>query len=75
MVRSAIRDAIVKLECHRITSAWNYLLKVRVGTTCDLERFPTDTIKAVDGVERTETLITLSSAKETWTVSPETPPF
>jgi Lrp/AsnC family leucine-responsive transcriptional regulator len=56
------------LECHHITGAWNYLLKVRVGTTRDLERFLTDTIKAVDGVERTETLITLSSAKETWNV-------
>jgi DNA-binding Lrp family transcriptional regulator len=57
------------LECHHITGAWNYLLKVRVGTTRDLERFLTETIKAVDGVERTETLITLSSAKETWQVS------
>ena len=37
------------LECHHITGAWNYLLKVRVGTTRDLERFLTDTIKAVDG--------------------------
>jgi Lrp/AsnC family leucine-responsive transcriptional regulator len=57
------------LECHHITGAWNYLLKVRVGTTRDLERFLSDTIKAVDGVERTETLITLSSTKETWKVS------
>lgn len=57
------------LECHHITGAWNYLLKVRVGTTRDLERFLSETIKAVDGVERTETLITLSSAKETWKVS------
>ena len=57
------------LECHHITGAWNYLLKVRVGTTRDLERFLSETVKAVDGVERTETLITLSSAKETWKVS------
>ena len=57
------------LECHHITGAWNYLLKVRVGTTRDLERFLTETIKAVDGVERTETLIALSSAKETWKIS------
>ena len=57
------------LECHHITGAWNYLLKVRVGTTRDLERFLSDTIKAVEGVERTETLITLSSAKETWKVA------
>ena len=57
------------LECHHITGAWNYLLKVRVGTTRDLERFLNETIKAVDGVERTETLITLSTTKETWSVS------
>jgi Lrp/AsnC family transcriptional regulator, leucine-responsive regulatory protein len=54
------------LECHHITGAWNYLLKVRVGTTRDLEKFLADTVKAVEGVERTETLIALSSAKETW---------
>jgi Lrp/AsnC family leucine-responsive transcriptional regulator len=58
------------LECHHITGAWNYLLKVRVRTTRDLERFLSETIKTVDGVERTETLITLSSTKETWKISP-----
>ncbi|WP_312018063.1 Lrp/AsnC ligand binding domain-containing protein [Bradyrhizobium sp. sBnM-33] len=60
------------LKCHHITSAWNY---VRVGTTRDLEKFLTETIKAVDGVERTETLITLSTAKETWSVSLSRAPF
>jgi len=63
------------LECHHITGAWNYLLKVRVGTTRDLERFLSETVKAVDGVERTETLITLSSTKETWKVSLEAASF
>ena len=48
---------------------FGYLLKVRVGTTRDLERFLSETVKAVDGVERTETLITLSSTKEAWKVS------
>ena len=57
------------LECHHITGAWNYLIKVRVGTTRNLERFLADTIKGVEGIERTETLIVLSSAKETFTVS------
>jgi len=38
---------------------------VRVGTTRDLEKFLAETIKAVAGVERTETVIVLSSAKET----------
>jgi Lrp/AsnC family leucine-responsive transcriptional regulator len=56
------------LECHHITGSWNYLLKVRVGTTRDLEKFLAETVKAVKGVERTETLIVLSSAKETWKV-------
>lgn len=54
------------LECHHVTGAWNYLMKVRVATTRDLEKFLAETVKAVNGVERTETLIVLSSAKETW---------
>lgn len=54
------------LECHHITGPWNYLLKLRVRTTRDLEKFLAETVKAVEGVERTETLIVLSSAKETW---------
>jgi Lrp/AsnC family leucine-responsive transcriptional regulator len=57
------------LECHHITGAWNYLLKVRVGTTRDLEKFLADVVKSVDGIERTETLIALSSPKETSKVS------
>ncbi len=56
------------LECHHVTGAWNYLLKVRVRTTRDLETFLAQTIKGVAGVERTETVIALSSAKETWSV-------
>jgi len=63
------------MECHHITGAWNYLLKVRVSTTRDLERFLTETIKAIDGIERTETLIALSSAKETSTISPPVDPI
>lgn len=54
------------LECHHVTGAWNYLIKVRVGTTRDLERFLAETVKAVGGVERTETVIVLSTMKETW---------
>lgn len=56
------------LECHHVTGAWNYLLKVRVRTTKDLETFLSRTIKSVSGVQRTETVIVLSSAKETWSV-------
>jgi Lrp/AsnC family leucine-responsive transcriptional regulator len=63
-----IRAARQVLECHHVTGAWNYLLKVRLKNTKELESFLSGTIKAVHGVERTETLITLSSAKETWTL-------
>lgn len=63
-----IQTSAAVLECHHVTGAWNYLLKVRVGTTRDLERFLADIIKSVHGVERTETVIVLSSAKETWAI-------
>jgi Lrp/AsnC family leucine-responsive transcriptional regulator len=53
------------LECHHVTGSWNYLLKVRLPNTRDLERFLGQVIKEVKGVERTETIIALSSAKET----------
>ena len=53
------------LECHHVTGAWNYLLKVRTRAPRDLEAFLSSIVKAVPGVQRTETLIVLSSAKET----------
>ena len=65
-----IHIAPAVLECHHVTGAWNYLMKVRVGTTRDLEKFLSDIVKAVPGVERTETVIVLSSAKETWAIEP-----
>ena len=56
------------LECHHVTGSWNYLLKVRLPNTRDLERFLGQVVKEVQGVERTETIIALSSAKETTTL-------
>lgn len=53
------------LECHHVTGSWNYLLKVRTRTTRDLEAFLGGIVKRVPGVQRTETLIVLSSRKET----------
>jgi Lrp/AsnC family leucine-responsive transcriptional regulator len=53
------------LECHHVTGAWNYMLKVRLRNTGELERFLADVIKTLPGVQRTETLIVLSSAKDT----------
>ena len=64
-----IRASAAVLECHHVTGAWNYLLKVRLRNTKELESFLSGTIKAVRGVERTETMITLSTAKETWALA------
>ncbi|MDO6964771.1 Lrp/AsnC family transcriptional regulator [Rhizobium alvei] len=55
-------DAV--LECHHVTGAWNYLIKVRLANTRDLEKFLAQELKSIDGLMRTETLIVLSSAKE-----------
>jgi Lrp/AsnC family transcriptional regulator, leucine-responsive regulatory protein len=53
------------LECHHVTGAWNYLLKVRVRDTRALEAFLSNVLKQVKGLQRTETMIVLSSPKET----------
>jgi len=55
----------VVMEAHHVTGTWNYILKVRVKNTRMLEGLLAKVIKAVPGVERTETIIVLSSVKET----------
>ena len=65
-----IADAPQVLECHHVTGAWNYLMKVRLPRTKDLESFLGNVVKDVPGLQRTETLIVLSSAKETTLVEP-----
>ena len=61
------------LECHHVTGSWNYILKVRLRNTRMLEAFLSSVIKSVTGVLRTETLIVLSSPKETSTLSTAPP--
>jgi Lrp/AsnC family leucine-responsive transcriptional regulator len=70
---AAIADAPEVQEAHHVTGAWNYLMKVRLQTTRDLEGFFADVLKKVPGVQRTETLIALSSPKETTLVVPPQP--
>ena len=53
------------LECHHVTGSWNYLLKVRVKDTRALETFLGTVLKQIKGLQRTETMIVLSSPKET----------
>lgn len=52
-------------ECHHLAGEWNYILKVRVATTVELEHFISKRLKSIPGVIRTSTTITLSPVKET----------
>lgn len=72
---TAIAKAPEVLEAHHVTGSWNYLMKVRLRTTRDLEGFFAGVVKEVPGVQRTETLIVLSSPKETMRIEPPVLPI
>ncbi len=57
------------MECHHLAGDWNYLLKVRVSTTAELENFISKGLKSYPGVTRTATTIVLSPVKETHALS------
>jgi Lrp/AsnC family leucine-responsive transcriptional regulator len=71
-LRRIAGEAVV-LECHHVTGSWNYLLKVRVRNTKMLEGFLANVIKAIEGIQRTESLIVLSSPKETSSLPTDVP--
>jgi Lrp/AsnC family leucine-responsive transcriptional regulator len=48
------------LECHHVTGAFTFLLKVKTANTSTLERLITQ-IRSLDGVARTETSVVLST--------------
>jgi Lrp/AsnC family leucine-responsive transcriptional regulator len=68
-----IAGEAVIIEVHHVTGAWNYMLKVRVKNTRMLEKLLANVVKEVAGVERTETIIVLSSLKETSDVPTRAP--
>lgn len=70
---AAIAKAPEVQEAHHVTGSWNYLIKVRLKTTRDLEGFFAGVLKEVPGLQRTETLIALSSPKETTRVEAPRP--
>lgn len=53
------------LECHHIAGEYDYLLKVLLRDTTELEDFLTKKLKSIRGVIETNTLIILSTLKET----------
>ncbi|MTT33017.1 winged helix-turn-helix transcriptional regulator [Terrilactibacillus sp. BCM23-1] len=52
------------LECHHLAGEYDYLLKVVCLDTQDLEQFISSELKSIHGVQKTNTIITLSSIKE-----------
>ena len=62
---SRMRAAPEVLECHHIAGDYSYLLKLRLAGTGHLERFLSEQVKSIGGIQRTHSIIALSSAKET----------
>jgi Lrp/AsnC family leucine-responsive transcriptional regulator len=60
----AMREAAAVLECHHIAGDFSYLLKVRVASTNAYEDFLNSQIKTLAGIRRTQSLIALSSPKD-----------
>lgn len=52
------------LTCHHLAGEYDYLLKVMCKDTKDLESFISSQLKKVKGVQKTNTIISLSSIKE-----------
>lgn len=56
------------LECHHVTGEYTVLLKVKTCSTATLEEL-IKTIRAIDGVTRTETMVVLSTHTERTQIS------
>ena len=52
------------LECHRLAGNATYLLKVRVPSNADLERFLTEQVLSARGIARTRVTVVLATKKE-----------
>lgn len=61
-------------EAHHITGPHNWLVKVRVRDTAALQMWMMEQLKPLPGVLRTETLIALTSAKESSELTISAPP-
>ncbi len=63
--RRAMRKREEVLECHAVTGAWTYLLKLRLPATAALDAFLNEEIRTEPGVQRIETLLAIATVKET----------
>ena len=62
------REEVVQLEevieCHHIAGEYDYMLKVLINDTAELETFLSKKLKGIEGVQRSNSLIVLSTLKE-----------
>jgi DNA-binding Lrp family transcriptional regulator len=63
--RKLMRQMPEVLECHHITGEYDYLLKVALRNSKDMERFVVDRLTPIHGVSRIHTSLVLTEVKST----------
>lgn len=62
--RSAVMQMNEVLECHHLAGEYDFMLKVLLEDTSELENFLSNRIKLIKGVKKSNTLIVLTTLKE-----------
>lgn len=62
--RNRVQRQEAVLECHAVSGPWTYLLKLRVADLPALDAFLNEELRPLPGVQRVETLVALSTVKE-----------
>ncbi|MDK2866327.1 MAG: Lrp/AsnC family transcriptional regulator, leucine-responsive regulatory protein [Clostridiales bacterium] len=62
--RSAVLQMDEVLECHHLAGEYDFMLKVLLQDTAELEHFLSNRIKLIKGVKKSNTLIVLTTLKE-----------
>ena len=62
--REAVRREEAVLECHAVSGAWTYLLKLRVADLPALDALLNEGLRTLPGVQRVETMVAMATVKE-----------
>ena len=62
--RDAVRREEAVLECHAVSGAWTYLLKLRVADLSALDALLNEELRTLPGVQRVETMVAVATVKE-----------
>ena len=63
--RSAVVQHAEVIECYHMAGEYDYMLKALLRDTAELETYLSTKLKAIPGIQKTNTLIALSALKET----------